>query len=150
MQDDQLVSGTIADNIILKVGQNSEKRLELAAKIACVYEDIVAMPMGFHTFIGEMGSALSGGQKQRILLARALYSKPRMLFLDEATSHLDTHLEARIAQHLKKMDITRIVVAHRPQSIDLCDRVIRLQDGEVSNDSLLNSKEQTVRPAGRQ
>ena len=131
MQDDQLVSGTIADNVILKTGQRQEERLHSVCQLACVYEDIMSMPMGFNTLIGDMGSALSGGQKQRLLLARALYGEPQILFLDEATSHVDVALESRIAHHLKDMQITRVIVAHRPQSIEMCDRIIEVKQGRA-------------------
>ena len=76
-----------------------------------------------------MGSSLSGGQKQRLLLARALYQEPDILFLDEASSHLDMENEAKINHHLKALNITRIIVAHRPQSIAMADKIYRLADG---------------------
>ena len=86
------------------------------------------MPMQAETFVGDMGSALSGGQRQRVLLARALYKQPKVLILDEATSHLDMARERRINAALKKLDMTRIIVAHRPETIASADRVYRLAD----------------------
>lgn len=84
------------------------------------------MPMGYETLAGELGSRLSGGQKQRIFLARALYKNPKILFLDEATSHLDLQNEQKINAEIAKLKITRIIVAHRQSMIDSADRVINL------------------------
>jgi ATP-binding cassette subfamily B protein RaxB len=144
LQDDQLVSGTIGENIILKTGALDTNKMHLVARVACIYDEIMAMPMGFNTLIGDMGSALSGGQKQRVLLARALYGKPRILFLDEATSHLDTRLEERIARHLSQLKITRVMIAHRPQSMALCDRVLRLKSGLLTEKNMAGAAEQIM------
>jgi ATP-binding cassette subfamily B protein RaxB len=83
--------------------------------------------MGYLTLVGDMGSALSGGQRQRICLARALYARPRILLLDEATSHLDAFTENRIHQALRDMHITRVIVAHRRETLATADRIIQLQ-----------------------
>jgi ATP-binding cassette subfamily B protein RaxB len=85
------------------------------------------MPMGYLTPVGDMGSTLSGGQRQRICLARALYAEPRILFLDEATSHLDAFTEHRIHEGLRELDVTCIIVAHRRETLSIADRVIRLE-----------------------
>jgi len=85
------------------------------------------MPMAYQSLVGDMGAALSGGQKQRILLARALYSQPKILFLDEATSHLDANNEKIINHHVKNIGITRIIVAHRKETVSIADRVIDLE-----------------------
>ena len=84
------------------------------------------MPMGYETIIGELGTGISGGQKQRLLIARALYRKPGILFMDEATSHLDLNNEANINHAISNLSITRIIVAHRPSTIASADRVINL------------------------
>lgn len=84
--------------------------------------------MGLHTQVGDLGSALSGGQKQRILLARAFYAQPKILFLDEATSHLDSLSEQRVNEYLKQKKMTRISVAHRKETIEAADRVIDLTE----------------------
>ncbi len=97
------------------------------ATLACIHETIRQFPMGYETLVGDMGSSLSGGQKQRILLARALYKKPKILFLDEATSHLDDHNEKQINQALKLLNITQIIVAHRQETINMADRVIDIR-----------------------
>ena len=100
--------------------------------MAAVHDDIVKMPMGYQTLVGDMGSSLSGGQKQRVLLARALYKKPSVLALDEATSHLDIANEQRVTQTLGQLQLTRIIVAHRPETIAGAQRVLVLQNGKVT------------------
>lgn len=127
MQDDQLLSGSIRDNIGFFEDNIDMAWVEACAKMAAVHNDITQMPMGYNSLIGDMGSALSGGQKQRILLARALYRKPRILFLDEATSHLDTKTESYVSKAIQQLNITRVVIAHRPETIASVDRVIQLK-----------------------
>lgn len=126
MQDDQLFAGSIADNITFFSEAIHQERLEQVARLACIHEDIEKMAMGYNTLVGDMGTALSGGQKQRILLARALYGEPEILVLDEATSHLDVALEKAINQAIQTLTMTRIVIAHRPETIAACDVVIEL------------------------
>jgi len=108
--------------------------VERFARVASVHDDIATMPMGYHTLIGDMGAALSGGQRQRILLARALYKQPRVLFLDEATSALDVNKERAVNEAIRSLHLTRIIIAHRPETIASADRVIVLQGGRVSQD----------------
>ncbi len=124
MQDDQLLSSTLQENICGFGEQIDLERMRFVAKLAAIDEEIAAMPMGFYTLVGDMGSSLSGGQKQRILLARALYRQPRILVLDEATSHLDINKEREVNEAIKGMSITRITIAHRPETIRTADRVI--------------------------
>ena len=81
-----------------------------------------------------MGTSLSGGQKQRVILARALYREPKLLFLDEATSHLDVERESVVNSNIKKMDVTRIIVAHRPETIKSADVVIDLAKLNAAKD----------------
>lgn len=131
MQDDALFAGSIADNIAFFDQQVEMAWVEECARKAAVYDDIVAMPMGFNTLIGDMGAALSGGQKQRILLARALYKKPKILFLDEATSHLDVAREAMVNEAIQALDMTRVIIAHRPETIASAKRVIVMAAGKV-------------------
>lgn len=131
MQDDALFAGSIADNIAFFDQQVEMAWVEECARKAAVYEEIAAMPMGFNTLIGDMGAALSGGQKQRILLARALYKKPRILFLDEATSHLDVTRETMVNQAIQALNITRVIIAHRPETIASAQRVIVMAAGKV-------------------
>jgi ATP-binding cassette subfamily B protein RaxB len=92
------------------------------------------MPMGFNTLVGDIGTGLSGGQKQRILLARALYRNPKLLVLDEATSHLDVWNEKSVNNAIKKIAMTRIIVAHRPETIQMSERIIVLQNGAIVQD----------------
>jgi len=102
--------------------------------MAAVHDEIEAMPMGYHTLVGESGASLSGGQQQRLLLARALYKRPRVLLLDEATSALDVERERQVNQNIRRLELTRVIVAHRPETIASASRVVVLQDGRVSQD----------------
>lgn len=127
MQDDQLLSGSLADNISNFDPVVDQQRIMESAVLANIHTDIMAMPMNYNTLVGDMGASLSGGQKQRIMLARALYRRPDILFLDEATSHLDVEGESIINEHIKQLNITRIMVAHRSETIASADRVITLK-----------------------
>lgn len=131
LQGDQLFAGSIADNIAFGDESFDLQRVQAAARMAAVHEEIAAMPMGYRSLIGDMGTTLSGGQKQRVLLARALYRRPRILFLDEATSHLDIQGERLVNQAVRKMDLTRVIVAHRPETIASADRVLLLHGGRI-------------------
>ncbi|UKE65104.1 peptidase domain-containing ABC transporter [Xanthomonas graminis] len=131
MQDDQLFAGSIADNIGFFDPDFDLERVEAAARLAAVHEDIAAMPMGYHSLIGDMGSSLSGGQKQRVILARALYRQPKLLFLDEATSHLDVLRERLVNDAVKQLKLTKLIVAHRPETIASADRVLVMEQGRI-------------------
>jgi ATP-binding cassette subfamily B protein RaxB len=131
MQDDILFAGSIADNICFFDAEPDQARIEEAARLAQIHDDIAAMPMGYQSLVGDMGSSLSGGQRQRVLLARALYRKPAILVLDEATSHLDVEREMRINEAIGHMQITRIIIAHRPETIRSADRVVVLDHGKA-------------------
>jgi ATP-binding cassette, subfamily B, bacterial CvaB/MchF/RaxB len=134
MQDDVLFAGTLADNITFFDPRPDMAWMEQCAKLAAIEQDIVRLPMGWQTLVGDMGAALSGGQKQRVLLARALYRRPSLLVLDEATSHLDLKLERAVNASIAGLKITRIVVAHRPQTLASVDRVVELHEGRVVRD----------------
>jgi ATP-binding cassette, subfamily B, bacterial CvaB/MchF/RaxB len=126
MQEDQLLSGSIADNICFFAPYLDHDRMVYCAQLAGIHDEIMAMPMGYNSLIGDMGSSLSGGQKQRVLLARALYKKPRILFLDEGTAHLDVENEQKINDRLRRLSITRISVAHRPEMASGADEILHL------------------------
>lgn len=131
MQDDQLFAGSVADNISFFDPEHDQARIEAAARLAAVHDEIAAMPMGYHSLIGDMGSSLSGGQKQRVILARALYRNPKLLFLDEATSHLDVMKERLVNEAVKQLQLTKIIVAHRPETIASADRVLVMEQGRI-------------------
>lgn len=137
MQDDQLFAGSIADNIAFFSDRPDHNMIDHCARLAGVHADISAMPMGYSTLIGDMGTILSGGQKQRVLIARALYQQPRILLFDEATSHLDVALESAVNESIRNAGVTRIIVAHRPETIRSADRVIEIQHGRVSATDLV-------------
>lgn len=131
LQDDVLFAGSIGENISFFDAQHDAERVERCATIAAIHHDIVAMQMGYNTLVGDMGTVLSGGQKQRVLLARALYKQPSMLFLDEATSHLDIEREKSVNAAIAELRMTRVIVAHRPDTIATAERVISLADGRM-------------------
>ncbi len=133
LQDDVLFAGSIADNICFFDARPDRSWIEECARLAAIADDIDTMPMAYNTMIGDMGAALSGGQKQRLLLARALYKRPAVLVLDEATSHLDLERERQVNEAVRALRITRIIVAHRPQTIASADRVIVLAQGRVAD-----------------
>ncbi|MCF6437686.1 MULTISPECIES: peptidase domain-containing ABC transporter [Pseudoalteromonas] len=133
MQDDELLSGSVADNIAFFETPIDMARVVYCAELAAIHDDISAMPMGYDSLIGDMGSSLSGGQKQRIILARALYKNPKILFMDEATSHLDTSLESDINDAVSRLKITRVIIAHRKETIASADREIKLTKYKEEN-----------------
>ena len=130
-QDDMLYAGSLADNIAFFDLDQDMERVERAARIACIYDDIKTMPLAFDTLVGDMGSTLSGGQKQRVLLARALYAEPKILFIDEGTAHLDPEVEDKLLGNLAELKITRITIAHRSKAIEMADRTIAVMSGFV-------------------
>jgi ATP-binding cassette, subfamily B, bacterial CvaB/MchF/RaxB len=131
MQDDQLLSGSVAENICFFDPDFDREAMIRSAQLACVHDEIMDMPMTYNSLVGDMGSSLSGGQKQRVLLARALYRHPKILFLDEGTAHLDIDNERRINASLRELCMTRISVAHRPDIIGGTERIIWVERGAV-------------------
>ena len=131
MQDDMLLSGTIADNITFFADRPDLALMHQCAALAAIHGDVAEMPMGYDTLIGDMGSSLSGGQRQRVLLARALYRRPRILVMDEGTSHLDVATEAHVNASIAALGLTRIVVAHRPETIASAGRVLVFEAGRL-------------------
>ena len=131
LQDDYLLTGTLADNICFFHPQPDQQAIESATRFARVHDDIARMPMAYQTLVTDMGAALSSGQRQRILLARALYRDPDVLLLDEGTANLDEKTEGHIALAIAALPITRIAISHRPALVDLADIVLHVEDGSV-------------------
>lgn len=140
LQDDQLFAGTIADNISFfdEIGDSTQVRS--AAILAGIHDEIEAMPMRYQTIVGDMGNTLSGGQKQRVILARALFRRPRILFLDEATSHLDVGRERLVNEAIGSLAITRVIVAHRPETVASADRTLTLGRSPSSRNAEPNGR----------
>ncbi|EFP98010.1 peptidase domain-containing ABC transporter [Vibrio caribbeanicus] len=128
MQDDTLLTGTIEENISFFDPEPDHQLLAHCAYLAGIHKDILNLPMNYQSLVSDMGSNFSGGQTQRLLLARALYRRPVILFLDEATSHLDVENENRINENIKTLPVTRLMIAHRPETIESADRVVNLAD----------------------
>lgn len=132
MQDDILLKGSLRENIAFFTYPVDDGRVEYCARLAAIDQDIARMPMGYQTLLGEVGNTISGGQMQRILFARALYKQPRILVLDEATSQLDLENEHKINDELAGLQLTRIVIAHRPETIASCNRILKLENGKIN------------------
>lgn len=129
MQDDLVFTGSIAENISFFDPRPDTEHIERCAAFAALDVDIERMPMRYQTLVGESGTGLSGGQKQRLVLARALYRRPQLLVLDEATSHLDVTNERQVSRALAALALTRVVIAHRPESLAIADRVLAMGNG---------------------
>lgn len=133
-QDVFLFADTIFENIRYgKPGATMEEVVE-AAKKAEIYEDILAMPHGFDTYVGERGTLLSGGQKQRVAIARIFLKNPPILILDEATSALDSVTEAKIQRAFDNLSLgrTTLIIAHRLSTIRAAHRIISIADGRIT------------------
>ncbi len=147
MQDDIVFEGTIAENIAFFDEEIDFDRVQLAAERADVARDIEALPMKMMSMMSEAGASLSGGQRQRLFIARALYHEPRMLFLDEATSHLDVTSEKRVSAAIASLAMTRVLVAHRAETIASASRVLRLSDGQLFDEPAPASTADASAPA---
>ena len=130
-QDGRLFAATIRDNIAMLDPEVPLDRVELAARRACIHDEIAALPLGYDTLLADGGASLSGGQRQRLALARALLHEPAVVVLDEATSALDTVNERRVQQELSALRCTRVVIAHRLSTIVSADRIVVVERGRV-------------------
>ena len=126
MQDDDLLSGSLLENIAVGDARQDTVRAAQAAQLACIDEDIRRMPMQYLTLVGHMGSTLSGGQRQRVMIARAVYRRPRILLLDEGTAHLNDALQRQVLNNLASLGITVIAVTHDPRVVECADRCVRI------------------------
>lgn len=124
LQDDQLLSGTLMENITCFDSEPNETHAFDVTRMVNLHEEINQMPMQYNTLINDLGAGISGGQSQRLILARALYRRPGILFMDEATSNLDGDNERSISQRIKSLNITRVLVAHRQETISIADHQI--------------------------
>lgn len=134
MQNSKLFLGDVFSNIVISAPQSTLDDAWQAAEVACIADDIKAMPMGMNTYISEGQGGISGGQKQRLMIARAVASKPRVLIFDEATSALDNITQKKISQAIDGLKCTRIVIAHRLSTIRNADRIIYLEDGMIKEE----------------
>lgn len=131
LQQNELLSASIRENLIINAPLASQEEIEEAAKSADIHDDIMAMPMRYETIITEGGATFSGGQRQRLAIARALVPKPKILFFDEATSALDNVSQERIEKSLAQLKATRIIIAHRLSTIEKADRIIVIAEGKI-------------------
>jgi ATP-binding cassette subfamily B protein RaxB len=132
MQDDALCAGSIRENIEMFRGL-SQQDIEAAARVAELHDWVQSLPMRYETDISDSVTTLSGGQRQRILIARAICGSARLLVMDEATSHLDVATEHAILDRVRKLGVTTITFAHRPETIRRADRIIDLQRDRIGN-----------------
>lgn len=140
-QGDTLYAGSLAENIAFFDPEIDMRRVREVARMAQIDSEIEAMPMGYETLVGDMGSVLSGGQLQRVLLARALYPDPSVLILDEGTANLDAENESKILETLKSLSITRIAVAHRPATLEAAEKVYEVSAGQaVDKEAVLRAE----------
>jgi ABC-type bacteriocin/lantibiotic exporter with double-glycine peptidase domain len=130
LQNSRLASGSIFENI-RGASRLSMEQVWEAARLAGLDRDIEAMPMGLHTWISEGVSNLSGGQRQRLLIARALAHRPRILLLDEATSALDNRTQAIVSEAISRLNVTRVVIAHRLSTVQSADRIVVVDGGRI-------------------
>ena len=131
LQGEQLLSGTLLENITLFAEAVDYPRMQRACRMARIDAFIASLPMGFNSLVGDMGAIMSAGQGQRVLLARAFYKQPRILFLDEATANLDPEVEVEILQEIKALGVTTVMVTHRAAPLNVATRVVHLEAGRL-------------------
>ncbi|HAZ24137.1 MAG TPA: ABC transporter ATP-binding protein, partial [Algoriphagus sp.] len=133
MQEGYIFSGSILQNVTLSTLEPNREKFIQSLKIAELFDKMETLPMKEHTKIGEAGVSLSGGEKQRLLIARAVYKNPDFVFMDEATSSMDTIMEKNIMNNLKDFlqNRTAVIIAHRLSTIKNADNIIVMSDGEI-------------------
>ena len=124
MQSDQLISGTLRENISFLHQVPDEKRLRHCAELACIHDEVMRLPLAYNQKVGELGSELSAGQQQRILIARALYRDAPVLLLDEGTCHLDLQTELHVIRNILAQPGICLFVTHRPEIAQLAHRTV--------------------------
>jgi len=140
-QGNALYAGSLAENIAFFDPEIDMGRVRKVAQQAQIDAEIEAMPIGYETLVGDMGSVLSAGQFQRVLLARALYPDLKVLILDEGTANLDAENETKILDTLKALDITRIAVAHRPATLEAAEKVYAVAGHQISSPFISRTQE---------
>lgn len=131
-QSPYIFGSSIRENIALMAPSASLDDVVTAAKMACIHDEVMAMPMGYESVVTDGGASLSGGQRQRIALARALVHRPALLLLDEATSSLDAASEHEVMTNLARLQCTRVIVAHRLSTIAFADTIVVMHEGRVA------------------
>lgn len=131
MQSDGLLAGTVLENVFFFDSEPDFEFAEQCLEAVELTKELNVLPMGLQTQVGDLGSSLSCGQQQRVLLARALYAKPAILFLDEATAHLDAALAGRLLKQIGEMPITKVIIDHRPEALGIVDAAFLVQGGWV-------------------
>ncbi len=130
-QDDALYAGSLAENIAFFDPEIDMQRVREVCRQAHIHDEIEQMPLAYESLVGDMGSVLSGGQLQRVLLARALYTNPSVLIMDEGTANLDIKNEEKILDAIAKLEMTRILIAHRPKTLQKASTVFSLVEGNM-------------------
>jgi ATP-binding cassette subfamily B protein RaxB len=131
LQGDSLMTGTVKENICFNDTSCDEQALLQASNLAEIHQEVQSMSMGYNSMIGDMGTALSMGQQQRILIARALYTQPRILFMDEGTAHLDTNTENRVMDNITKLGISCVFISHNQSLLKYADKVVHLAANRI-------------------
>ena len=136
MQDDTLLAGSILDNLCFFNPEPDLLKAQHCAQMAAIDSEINCMSMGYNSLVGDMGNEFSGGQVQRLLLARALYQNPKILFMDEATSHLDARSESHITEQISQLPMTRVMIAHRAETTSQASRLVVMYEGKICEPGL--------------
>ena len=139
LQNGRLIAGSIYENITITAPHATMEEVKAVIEAVGLKDDIAQMPMGVHTVLSESSGTISGGQRQRILIARAIINRPAVLIFDEATSALDNVTQAAVCESLERMNVTRIVVAHRLSTVRNCDRILVLDNGKIAEEGSYES-----------